>query len=157
MNYNNDNTRNKSKVLPLEAATDLLINGEYGTLSLRTADGTYGVPLSYAWNNEDAIYLHGALKGQKIDGIALCPNVSFCIVGKTKVISEKFSTEYESIILQGTATTDLNNEEKLNALGLLIGKYSADNKEEGMKYASRSLHKTAIIKISITQWSGKGR
>lgn len=156
MIYNNEDTRNKNKVLAQEEALVLLEQGEYGTLSMQTKEGVYGIPLSYAWDGDDAIYLHGALEGRKLDGIKNCNKVSFCIVGATKVISQRFTTDYASIILKAEASIQLDDTEKMKGLMLLINKYSKEDEEQGHKYAQNAAHKTEVIKLSISQWSGKG-
>ena len=76
-------------------------------------------------------------------------------MGKTNVISDKFTTEYESIILECEAFINLSDDERMKALELLLDNYSPNDKIQGMKYAKRSLHKTEIVKLEINEWSGK--
>ena len=52
-----------------------------GVLSLLGDDGyPYGIPISHWYCEEDGkIYFHGAKTGHKIDAIAECDKVSFCV------------------------------------------------------------------------------
>ena len=94
------------------AAKELLKKGEYGVLSINCdEDGAYGLPINYVWDSDKYIYLHCAPVGRKLTCIENKPNVSFCIVGKTNIISDKFTTEYESIILSCSAKMKLTKEE----------------------------------------------
>lgn len=138
------------------SAMKLLINGEYGILSTVGNDNIpYGVPLSYVVDN-NAIYFHCATIGSKLDNIENNNNVCFTVVGQTKVLPEKFSTEYESVIVFGNAEI-INGEEKHNALKLIVKKYSPDYIEAGDEYINRAHEKTTIVKINIKEYSGKHR
>lgn len=156
MIYSNTNIRRQDRLLDKNSANTLLKNGEYGVLSMQAENGgAYAVPISYVWDGISSIYFHCAKDGRKISCINLCNSVSLSIVGKTNVISDKFTTEYESIILECTAVTGLSDAERIKALELLLDKYSPNDKIQGMKYAEGSLHKTEIVRLEINQWSGK--
>ncbi|MBP2030409.1 nitroimidazol reductase NimA-like FMN-containing flavoprotein (pyridoxamine 5'-phosphate oxidase superfamily) [Methanohalophilus levihalophilus] len=156
MDFSNFNVRRQDRLLAEQAARKLLAHAEYGVLSMKSEkQGAYGVPINYAWDGKKAIYLHCAPEGQKIDCIKLCDDVSFCIVGKTKVIPDKFTTEYESIVLECKASLGLQSDERMKALELLLEKYSPEDKETGMEYVNKSFHRTEIMKLDIVKWSGK--
>ena len=107
------------------------------------------------WNKKNSIYIHCAPEGRKLHCIKRCNTVSFCIIGKTHIISNQFTTEYESIILKCRAYIGLNEEERINALHLLIEKYSPNDKVIGNQYAQKSFHRTEIIRLDIEEASGK--
>lgn len=156
MEYSNQHIRRQDRLLEEEKAVLLLREGEYGVLSL-LAEGNepYGIPVNFVWNGESSIYIHCAPEGKKLQCLEACGRVSFCVVGKTKVLSDKFTTGYESIVLRGKAYTGLSSEEKMQALTLLLDKYSPQDKVIGLKYAEKSFHRTEIIRIDIEEWSGK--
>src|SRR4051794_8185689 len=105
-------------------ALRILIEGEYGILGTVGPEGyPYTTPLSYVYLN-DKIYFHCATVGHKLDNISHSSNVSFCVVGKTMVLPEKFSTIYESAVVFGKAEM-VQGPEKLEALGAIIDKYSS--------------------------------
>ena len=156
MIYDNANIRRQDRLLPQEAAEALLRTGEYGVLSLTDETGRpYGIPLNYVWDGGDAIYLHCAPEGRKLRCIAARPEASFCVAGHTRVAPNKFTTAYESVVLECVATTGLPETERRRALELLLDKYSADFKTTGLKYAEKSFGRTEIIRLKIERWSGK--
>jgi len=137
-------------------AFELLKKGEYGILSTCGEDNQpYGIPLSYVVIDKN-IYFHCAGVGTKLDNISLNDKVSFTVVGKTKVLQDKFSTEYESVIAFGRAIT-LREDEKYEPLMEFIRKYSPEFIEEGQSYIDRAREKTTLIKIEIYSFSGKHR
>jgi len=118
MKYHNDTIRRQNRLLDEASAIRLLREGEYGFLAMQAEQGGgYGIPLSYVWNGTDSIYLHGAPEGRKLRCLDLCDRITFCIVGHTRLLPGQFSTEYESILLTGTACTDLDTEEKNESTG----------------------------------------
>lgn len=156
MIYDNRNVRRQDRLLPEERAFQLLKQGEHGVLSMVDTEGKpYGIPVNYVWNGEEAIYIHCAPEGKKLRCLHQSPFASLCIVGHTNVIPDKFTTNYESIILSCRAETGLEAEERMEALHLLIDKYSPQFKEVGATYAKGSFHRTEIVKLSIISFSGK--
>lgn len=156
MKYTNEQVRRQDRLMEEEQATFLLKDSEYGVLSMQAKEGgAYGIPVNYVWDGDRAIYIHCAPEGRKLRCIAGCNQVSFCIVGKTRVVSNQFTTEYESLILSCKAYIGLNEEERMHALHLLLDKYSPEDKAVGKKYAEKSFHRTEIIRLDIESGSGK--
>lgn len=159
MKYDNTNIRRQDRLLDEESACRLLRNGEYGVLSMIDQNyDAYGIPINYVYDEiADCIYYHCAKDGRKLQSILLHPQVSFCVIGNTNVISSKFTTEYESIIISGHLNRVSNDEELRHALRLFLSKYSPDEVEVGMMYADKSLNRTDILKLTPTQMSGKSK
>lgn len=158
MIYNNNSVRRQDRLLDGTEAYTLLQQGEYGVLSMLTPDNQpYGIPVNYVWDGEETIYVHCAPAGKKLLCIGSHPEVSFCVVGGTRVIPNKFTTAYESIVIQCKAQTGLPTEERKHALELLIQKYSPDYCDTGMKYAEKSFHRTEIIRLDLIEASGKAK
>ncbi len=156
--YSNKEVRRQNRLLSKEIAEIILHTAEYGVLSLKDeTKGAYGLPISYVWDGEGTIYFHSALEGRKITLINECYKVSFCVVGKTNVISNQFTTEYQSVILECEARFKIPRAEKEKALKLLITKYSPNDFEAGEKYIRNSFDNTEVIKLVIMTWSGKGK
>ncbi len=157
MHYNNEQVRRQNRLLPEEEAHRLLREGEYGVLSMTADEGAYSIPISFAWDGAQSIYFHCAPEGRKLRAIAKSPRVSFCVVGRTQVISHQFTTGYESIVVTGTAHTGLPAAERMHALELILDKYSPNDKEVGLKYAEKSFARTEIIRVDIESASGKAK
>jgi uncharacterized protein len=148
--------RRKDREITTREAIEILDSAEYGVLSTVGKDGQpNGVPLSYVYRNS-SIYFHCALIGQKLDNITDNPKVSFCVVGRTKVLPDKFAIEYESAIAFGLASEVFGNE-RYNALVWLLEKYCPDCVDEGKQYIERKDKATKVIKIEISHISGKAR
>jgi uncharacterized protein len=137
-------------------AFSILEKGEYGILStVSSSNEPYGVPVSYCLI-DGCIYFHCALEGRKINNINNNPNVSFCVVGKTEVLPDKFGTKYESCIVQGFASESHGEEKQLGLEGL-VHKYSANYVSAGLDYIEKLKGQARIFKISIESISGKAR
>jgi len=150
------NIRRSDREITIQEARGLLENAEYGIMSTVTKDGQpYGMPLSYVYKN-DCIYFHCAISGHKLENIEHNPKVSFCIVGKTKVLPDKFATEYESAVVFGVAS-EVNGAERYDALLWLLEKYSPDFIAEGKQYIEQKDKITKVFKIEIDRISGKAR
>ena len=114
----------------------------------------YIVPLSFGYHN-NALFLHGAKKGRKIDMITANPNVCFefdHIMGTVK--SEKacnWSMKFQSIIGYGTASFLQSKEEKKNALTIIMAQYS----DKEFTFPDTMLEATAVIQLSIESMTGK--
>jgi nitroimidazol reductase NimA-like FMN-containing flavoprotein (pyridoxamine 5'-phosphate oxidase superfamily) len=151
-----DTMRRKDRLITNAETSSILEKGEYGILSTVSSNNEpYSVPLNYFLIDE-CIYFHCAIDGRKINNINNNPKVSFCVVGETEVLPDKFGTKYESCIVEGLAS-ELFGEEKQWALEGLIHKYSGNFFSEGLKYIEKLKDKTRVFKISIESISGKAR
>ena len=156
MKFDNSKVRRQDRLLDEAEATELLRKGEYGIMSMTGKDSEpYGIPVNFAWDGACSIYIHCAHEGRKLECLRNDPRASFCIVGHTNVVSSKFTTGYESIVLKCTASTHLEAEERMHALKLILEKYSPEDMAIGLKYAEKSFARTEIIRLDITSWSGK--
>ncbi len=148
--------RRKDRGMPESEARVLLERGEYGILSLCGVDNEpYGLPLSYCVLG-NAIYFHCALEGRKLALLAANSRASFCVVGATELLPEKFSTRYESVIVSGNVTEALD-EDKQRGLAGLVAKYSSNFMSEGLHYIGVQWQATRAFKLSIDTISGKAR
>jgi nitroimidazol reductase NimA-like FMN-containing flavoprotein (pyridoxamine 5'-phosphate oxidase superfamily) len=157
MKYDNTPVRRQDRLMEEPAATALLQSAEYGVLSMWDTEQAcpYAVPVNYVWDGTDKLYIHCAPEGRKLRCIEQCADVSFCVVGRVHLLPSHFTTEYESIVMKGHATIGLSDEEKMQALHLIVDKLSADYKDIADKYIKGSFHRVDIIRVEITEWSGK--
>lgn len=156
MEYKQNDIRRQDRLLDESRATELLRTAEYGVLSMADTEGTpYGLPLNYVWDGDSALYIHCAPEGRKLRTLAQNAAVSFCVVGRVHLLPSQFTTEYESVVLQGRATVVEDEAEKRHALHLLIAKLAPNDLEAGARGIERSLPRTAVIRMDVTTWSGK--
>lgn len=149
------NMRVKEMEMSKSRAEELLQKCDYGVLStIGQNNYCYGIPLNYVYM-DNSIYFHCALVGHKLENIEYNNNVSFCVVGRTEILSQEFDTKYESTIVFGKAVK-VDEEEKKKVLIAILDKYSPKFKESGLKYLDKHINATRVIKISIDKISGKG-
>lgn len=154
MEYRNEEVRRQDRLLDEARARELLRGGEYGFLAMASAEGGYGIPVNYVVEG-DTIYIHCAPEGRKLRVIEGEPRVSFCVVGVTRPVPEKFTTAYESVVVSGRARVVASDGERRHALELLVEKYSPEHAAVGTKYIDKSFHRTAVIAIDAERFSGK--
>ena len=158
MIFDNSKVRRQDRLLDEARAREILASAQYGYMSMIDLDGKpYGVPVNFVWDGEDAIYIHCAPDGKKIDILECYDHVSFCVVGNVNLLPGQFTTEYESIILDCEVTIPTYDEERLHALELIIKKFSPQHFDTGMRYAHKSLPRTCIVRLDILSWSAKAK
>ena len=149
--------RRKDRAIDNEAALALLNDGEYGVLSTVDQDNQpYGTPVNYTVV-DNSIFIHSATEGHKLENIMSNSKVSFCVVGKTELLPDQFSTRYESVIVFGAASILDGKNQKRAALKALLTKYSPDHLESGEEYINKFINKVMVVKVSIDHITGKTR
>ncbi|MBI2265019.1 MAG: pyridoxamine 5'-phosphate oxidase family protein [Armatimonadetes bacterium] len=148
--------RRTDRAISETEAREVLRKAEYGVLSTVSKDGQpYGVPVSYSYAG-DVIYFHSALEGHKLDNLQGNSRVSFCVVGKTEILPDKFAVKYESAIIFGTAS-EATGDEKHKGLLELLRKYSPGFVEKGLQYLKKAGGNARVYKIVIESITGKAR
>jgi len=110
--------------LPPAECEAILFRGSSGVLAVSGDDGyPYAVPLSYVYDG-GKIYFHCAKQGHKLDAVARCDKVSFCVTDRDDVVPEEYTTHFRSVIVFGRARVLEDEEEKLSAFAKLAEKYS---------------------------------
>ncbi len=122
---------------------------------MSAAGQPYGVPVSYSYAGE-VIYFHCALEGHKLENLSSNNRVSFCVVGKTQVLPDKFATNYQSVIVFGKAF-EVTDAEKQTGLVEILKKYSPGFMEKGLRYIEGDGYKARVYKIAIESMTGKSR
>ena len=123
-------------------------------LGMVSGDKPYIVPLSFGYQ-DNALYFHGALKGQKIDLIKENSNV--CIefdiaaeaIGRGEACD--WSMKFQSVIGFGKAALIEGLEEKRQALGVIMAQYS----DKTFEFPEKMVNATAVIKVEIERMTGK--
>lgn len=123
----------------------------------------YVVPVNYgyAWQGDQLIfYIHGAVVGKKVRLIEKNPHVCVEIDGKHALIetgmrAEGYSFAYESFIGYGKAEIVTDTTEKLHGLALLMQHETGKALTEFDPIPEKMVERTGIIKIVISEFSGK--
>lgn len=126
-----------------------------GVLAVSGDDGyPYAVPLSYVYE-DSRIYFHCAASGHKLDAIAACDKVSFCVVDQDQVVPEEYTTYFRSVIAFGRARVLEDEGEKLRALRLLAARYSPHLEEGREAEIRRSFRQVCMVEITVEHLTGK--
>ncbi len=148
--------RRKDRAVPEDEAISILKKAEYGVLSTVSEDGIpYGVPLNFCLIDR-CIYFHCAQEGQKINNIGHNRRVSFCVVGDTEILPDRFATRYESVIVFGEVEEVFDSEKQM-ALEALLHRYAPEFFDRGLGYIDEMRDRTRVFRISIEELTGKAR
>ncbi|WP_302067927.1 pyridoxamine 5'-phosphate oxidase family protein, partial [uncultured Duncaniella sp.] len=125
-----------------------------GILSLTGPDGTpYGVPLSFVYDGDNAIYFHSARNGYKMECIEADSRCSFCVVGQDMIVADEFTSYFRSVIAEGRINVVTEESETRKGLDLLCEKYSpgVDSTDE----IKKCLNHVAVLRLDIIRMTGK--
>lgn len=144
--------RRKDRQVSSEDAVMFLKSANYGTLGMVTSDNMpYVVPVNYVYMN-DAIYIHCANSGFKLDNIAYNPNVCFNAVAFEENDEPNFTTRFDSVTVFGKAEICENKEEVLIEF---VKRFSPNYHEAGLEEIRMFSKATTILKVSIDHITGK--
>lgn len=139
-----------------KACIEILNRNTAGVLAvLGDEDYPYAVPLSYVYKN-GKIYFHCAKVGHKLDAIAKCDKVSFCVVDQDEVIPQEYTTYFRSVIAFGRARVMTDAEEIRSAIEALAVKYAPHDEKANRDAAiERESAHMAMVCIQIEHMTGK--
>ncbi len=148
--------RRKDRLIEHRADIDAIIAGsEVCRLALSVKDEPYLVPLSFGYDG-DAIYVHTAKKGKKIDYFKANNRVCFEFETNVRYVrdgsdacSSTFS--FESVIGYGNISEEVDAEHKQYALRQISLHYG----ETPNAFPQDAVRKVRVWKVSIESVSGK--
>jgi nitroimidazol reductase NimA-like FMN-containing flavoprotein (pyridoxamine 5'-phosphate oxidase superfamily) len=147
--------RRSERALGESEAREILARAEYGVLATVGADGwPYAVAVNHVLSG-DALYLHSALEGHKLDNIAHDERVSLCAVASAEVLPAKLSTLYESAVVFGRASVVTDPAERERALHLLAERFCGGLTPEAASAIATSGARAAVVRIRIERVTGK--
>ena len=149
--------RRKKQQIPDNEAIAILENSKVGILAVNGDNGyPYTVPLNYMFYN-GKIYFHGASEGHKFDSIKNNSKVSFCVISQDKIIPEKYTTAYESVVVFGNAKIMDDKEEIKKVIYDFAKKFHpTDTEENRMFYINSDIKTMAMVEITPEHITGKG-
>ncbi|MDV0445400.1 hypothetical protein MmiAt1_09770 [Methanimicrococcus sp. At1] len=150
--------RMKTHQLTNDEINLLLDEESVGRLATIGAGGfPYVIPVHYVHHNQK-IYIHGLVRGQKLDNIAANPNVCFEIdLFEGFIMPDEKSpcdvnTKYKSVIITGTAKVVEDETIKEDALNKIVEKYTPTL--AGAPFGS-GIKATTVIEITVKECTGK--
>ncbi len=146
--------RRAKQQLDEASSVRLLEECSSGVLALSGDEGyPYALPISYVYS-DGCIYFHSALTGHKIDAISRCDKASFCVVAQDKVLPEKYTTAYKSVIAFGRIRV-MDEGEKLPAVLKLAEKYNPGHPAQSRAEADKSIKAMHMLELKIEHLTGK--
>lgn len=148
--------RKVSREMDSQWALEVMRKAPYITVSFTCADGTaYGVPLSLACTDDRIWYFHCAPEGDKLDALAVHPQVCLSAVTKcAPTVGPKdgsFTLQYRSAIAFGKAELVTDDEEKIRALRAISERFLPQHMDAFDDAIARSLHRTAVVRITLDE------
>ena len=151
--------RMKTHPLTKEQIDNLLMRTQTGCLATLNVSGSpYVTPIHFLYL-DNAIYIHGLPKGQKINNIKANPRVSMTVYEMDSLLLDPdgnpcdTNTKYQSVIIIGTAVLLEDMEQKKKILNGIVGKYTPHLVDKPLP--ENMLKGTAVIKILINEITGK--
>ena len=147
--------RRKDRQMSESFALEVVDKCEYAVLSMTALSGKpYAVPITIVRYGK-YIYFHSAKDGTKNNILKNNADVCVVCVGDTNKPVDKFTTEYESAIINGKACEVMSDEEKIEALRLLCERHTPSNMGNFDMSIEKNLHITAVWRIEISSITGK--
>lgn len=147
--------RRKEQQLPPEESAAILSRGTSGVLAVLGEDGyPYAVPLSYVYQN-GALWFHCAVTGHKLDAVARCDKASFCVIDQDRVIPEKLTTAYRSVVAFGRIRVVEDAQEARQGAQWLGEKYNPGGDEQNAREIESSLSRMRILRLDVEHMTGK--
>ena len=147
--------RRAKQLLSQEETVAVLKRNTCGTLALIGDDNyPYAVPLSYVYM-DGKLYFHSAKEGHKIDAVKKNEKASFCVVDQDRIVPEKYTTHYRSVIVFGRVRLLENVNDMERIATALAMKYSADFKDGIPGEIDAYRKNLAIIEMEAEHITGK--
>ncbi len=127
-----------------------------GVLSLIGDDGyPYGIPLDHWYCEDDGkLYFHGAKEGHKIDAIASCDKVSYCVMDEGFRKEGEWALNINSVIVFGriSLVTDL---EKAKLICTNITRKFTDDEEYLAHELEHAFPRVQCLELTPEHMTGK--
>ncbi len=147
--------RKEKQITDQDIVLEILSDNVICRIAFSDNNCPYLVPMNYGYFN-NALYLHSASEGQKIDIIHRNNKVCFEITDSIKIIeSEKacgYGTAYRSVIGFGRIFKVLDREEKKDALNRIMKQHT--NKGD-WSFDDSAVDMVTMLKIQIESITGK--
>lgn len=155
MSTQNTPLRRKDRLRTQEEARTIMESCDFAVLSTADRENIpYGVPVSVVLE-ENRLYFHCAKAGRKLENIQQNPHVCVTFAKVRLVDGENFTTRYESVIAEGTASFIEEETEKRHALQLLCRRYTQHGDEEIDAYIQRYFAQTGVVRVDLETISAK--
>ena len=146
--------RKDKEITDSEAIVSIIRRSTMCRLGMSDDGQPYVIPMSFGYQ-DGAVYFHCAPEGRKIEILRKNPRVCIefdvdCLL-KTGDSACKWGFHFNSAIAFGVAAIIEDSSEKQVALDIIMRQYSGD----AFTYPESALDKIVVIKVSVTELTGK--
>lgn len=153
-------TRRELEVTDLDEIKRILDMSKVVHIAMVDEGKPYMVPMNYGYTLEDGkltFYLHGAVKGRKIDVMKKNPDVFVeveCdLIPFEGDVACQYGMAYASIMGEGTATILEDVEEKMEAMTILMKSQTGQD----FTFNERLVSIVNVIRIDVEEFTAKKR
>lgn len=152
--------RRDREVSELEGIRQILDRSKVIHIGMHDGDDIYILPMNYGYTLEDGkltFYMHGGLKGKKLDLIRANAKVAFELDCDHYLVEGKVPCQYgygyASVMGKGTASIIEDGQEKMEAMSIFM-KCLTDKEFE---FNERLVSIVTVIKLTADEFTGKRR
>lgn len=149
--------RSEKEIKDIEIIYSILKEADICRVGFSKADKPYIVPMNFGFG-EGHIYLHSSVYGKKMEILKENKNICFEVDIQTEIVESEmpcnWGMHYQSVMGFGTAEIVEDPEEKIRALDCIMNKYDGEG-SNSYEYSESSLKRTAVIKLTLTELTGK--
>lgn len=127
-----------------------------GVLSMLGDDGyPYGIPLDHWYSEEEnKLYFHCAKSGHKLDAIAACDKVSYCVMDEGYRKEGEWALNINSVVAFGRIRVVDDEEKKRVICANLVRKFT-DDEEYLRKELANAFPRVNCLELAIEHMTGK--
>ena len=127
-----------------------------GVLSILGENGyPYGVPMNHWYSEKDKkLYFHCAKEGHKIDAVANCDKVSYCVLDSPYRKEGEWALNFNSVIAFGRIRVVSDEAKKLEICTNLCRKFT-DDEEYLREELESAFSRVCCLELSIEHITGK--
>lgn len=154
--------RKDRQITDTDTIKNILASADSCRIAFNDENYPYIVALNYGYTFENGhitLYFHGAKEGRKADLINKNGKAAFFIDTRHRLVDDniacKMTMEFMSIYGTGNICFINDESEKINALTLIVGKYTAF-KDRLPVFSEDMIKNTAVFKLECDFFTAKG-
>ena len=127
-----------------------------GVLSMLGDNGyPYGIPLDHWYSEQDnKLYFHCAKAGHKLDAIASCNKVSYCVMDEGYRKDGEWALNFNSVVVFGRIRI-VEDEEKKREICTNLARKFTDDEEYLRKELANAFPRVSCLELTIEHMTGK--
>lgn len=137
---------------------EILKQGKFTVISMCRDNEPYIVTLSYGYDAaKNALYIHCAPKGLKIDFIKQNPNVCATVIEDRGYVMNDCKHAYRSVVFWGEMFLVEDIEEKKHGIDVLLAHLESDPDSARKRFikSEQRYHDTTILRLDLKELTGK--